>query len=482
MKKIFYICLILHLFFFSCVTSNQQVENIQSDESHVESENSSDENLQNTETKLLANDVQEVSDKLEENEKIDEEELLDNYYVIEEKILEEELEEDLLKLQDIQEEIFEEKIDKLDSLNQQPNTKISNEPKNQKESKVETTTDNEVALKPITEKKIVSIDVKSEKKSDLKVEQSKENNDSIITPSFDLQKEISENLENIQVSEEKTPSRSVQIKNNQFLEINYPGKGWIYLGEVERQNLLIFNNRKILGDNTTFTLKSKKSGTAILHFYKNDALSGKFIDDYLQVEIQNESATDNTPVVCKDYATVVPPAPEKKVAKDNNTDDLKIVQNLENPKTENFNTQIQHTQNPENEETQTIIKNASSEVLQPDNQETTSVQQTLEDTTQVLDLNLSADQLLQNAKNCYEQKKYQDALKFVEQFLLVTTEKIDEGLFLKAQILESKSAIRNIKDAIDNYNMIVEDFVQSQYWKKAKDRITYLKRFYIDIR
>ena len=137
------------------------------------------------------------------------------------------------------------------------------------------------------------------------------------TSSFDLQKEVSEITEedHTEPVEEfiPVPSRASVIKNHQFLDIKYPGTGWIYLGELERQGLLIFYGRKVVDGNTVFTLQSKKSGTATLHFYKNDTLSQKYIDDYMTVTIGTESATDNNHETAPDYAAIVPPKPEKVV-------------------------------------------------------------------------------------------------------------------------------------------------------------------------
>ena len=80
------------------------------------------------------------------------------------------------------------------------------------------------------------------------------------------------------------------------------------------------------------------------------------------------------------------------------------------------------------------------------------------------------------------QEQYEQALQFVNDFLDNASEKIDEGIFLKAQILEARSSIQNIKEAVSNYDKVVSDFPQSSFWNKSKERSLYLKRFYIDIR
>ena len=321
--------------------------------------------------------------------------------------------------------------------------------------------------------------------------------------SFDLQEDASKASEQINEQQKKEeiiiPSRNIKIKNNQFVEINYPGTGWIYLGETERQNNLLFFGRKIQNDNTTFTLKSKKSGTAILHFYKNDSLSGKYIDDYIEVQIENESATDNTPVVSPEYAKIIPPKPIKTVQKTDEELQKNISPNEEETKMQYYSTPEPVEKKPlpkEDFDIQTIIKNAdNSENYQQKNSLNTNssnTEQNIKDLNSIQNESTSLsqpqitynslDELFDKAQKAFDEKKYEEALLLVRLFLEESSSRIDEALFLEAQILETKSSVQNIKEAINDYDIIISDWPQSDFWSKAKKRSTYLKRFYIDIR
>lgn len=321
--------------------------------------------------------------------------------------------------------------------------------------------------------------------------------------SFDLQEDASKASEQINEQQKKEeiiiPSRNIKIKNNQFVEINYPGTGWIYLGETERQNNLLFFGRKIQNDNTTFTLKSKKSGTAILHFYKNDSLSGKYIDDYIEVQIENESATDNTPVVSPEYAKIIPPKPIKTVQKTDEELPKNISPNKEDKKTQNYSApepEEKKSLPKEDFDIQTIIKNAdNSENYQQKNSLNTNssnTEQNIKDLNSIQNESTSLsqpqitynslDELFDKAQKAFDEKKYEEALLLVRLFLEESSSRIDEALFLEAQILETKSSVQNIKEAINDYDIIISDWPQSDFWSKAKKRSTYLKRFYIDIR
>ena len=64
----------------------------------------------------------------------------------------------------------------------------------------------------------------------------------------------------------------------------------------------------------------------------------------------------------------------------------------------------------------------------------------------------------------------------------MTNVNLDKILFLKGQIYEAKAAIRNMKEELQAYTQLVTEFPNSALWKRAKDRITYIERFYFSIR
>lgn len=103
-----------------------------------------------------------------------------------------------------------------------------------------------------------------------------------------------------------TPSRSVTIGLNQYLEVEYPGNEWIYLGETEETNHLRYFGRKLGRDDTKFTLCSKDAGTVILHFYCIDPLNGTSISDYLEVIVEDRTSGTSSKVVAPSYAKTVP--------------------------------------------------------------------------------------------------------------------------------------------------------------------------------
>ena len=311
----------------------------------------------------------------------------------------------------------------------------------------------------------------------------------------------------------KIPSRDMKMQKNQFLEVSYPGSGWIYLGDDTGRESFSYMGRKIGSTETVFTLRSKLEGEALLHFYKNDALTGTVIDDYLKIIVQGKSTT-NDRVKAPSYALVVPPKPQRKAAVQ-----TPLVENTKissashetdkTPETQRTNI----TQNQEQKQP-SIAKASAKDNLQDFNEESgskTVIQNTQtkaeieEDPdmfvgeAEVEDLmnpsetksseNLipsnelnSSDQILELANKCFSEGKYKETLAHLDDFFEKATTRIDEGLFLKGRTLETPSEVRNIKEALDTYETIVNQYPQSIDWEKAKERVIYLKKFYFNIR
>lgn len=495
MKKLVTLTFISGFIFFSCASSTLEGSNNLTDtisaeisedtsdtyennleaipDSFSESDNNSDSEGEPDSTSNI-NVVVETTSESEE-EIVDEAFSEPAFIPEEEKISDEEIKDDLAKLEENTEDNVEVKT--VPDLPKTVTTAAS--------TKQETKPVSPVVSKP--EVSSVKTDPKQEVKSETKTELKAHEPES----SFYLQKEAEMAAETINNNEETekppVPSRTISIKNNQYLDINYPGSGWVYLGEVERQNLLVFFGRKVSGDTTTFTLQSRKSGTAVLHFYKNDNLSGKYIDDYVEVSVNTDSATDNSHVTIPEYAKIVPPKPQKhqpseitELEKEQSDTENKIEYK---PQSE---TKVNAKPSEPDLNIQTIIQNANNQNnennVDGNNQYNSDSNILSPAVTQTMDINQVSDDLLEAAQKAYNEKRFPDALSLVKKFLQDTSDRFDEGIFLEAQILEANSSVQNIKEAIKDYDTVIRNWPQSKCWKKSNERSIYLKRFYIDIR
>lgn len=345
------------------------------------------------------------------------------------------------------------------------------------------------------------------------------------------------------------PSRTMTAKKNQLIEAEYPGRGWIYQGNIDKegnidtkQKNFVFGGRKLGAENQTFSIRARNPGKYLLHFYKNDALTGTYIDDYLEINVENEEVPLNSRIKAPDYAKAVPPA--VKITSENTNADNEnqpAIDKTEIPETEEIpakQTNVQNQSIPPVEQKiseitrasvqntnagpeKTIIteqENFSKGMQLPETSDdgqrhyyinsgntaenstqnrtgqqnsSTDIEASDESSSSVMEIpqtgiiseeEKAAEELLTLAKKQYEAKEYEKALETLKQFFAQAVLKIDEGVFLQGNILESKSNVRNIKNAIDSYDLIVRDYPASSLWDRANKRSIYLKRFYINIR
>ena len=312
--------------------------------------------------------------------------------------------------------------------------------------------------------------------------------------------QIEESLENDTteneiVNKKIKPSRSMTIKKNQYIDITYPGTGWIYLGQKDNKKDFTFFGRKLGGKDTSFTLRAKNPGTYLLHFYKNDPLTNSYIDDYLEVIVENKETSSTEHILAPNYATIVPP----KVTITAETRKENKKQNINKTVDENKNKQ----QKTQEEQTQNVaskkpIDSSVKTVIQTQDEENTNEISETSNTQNIIETKqeenntqkqpnqnldkLKESELLALAKKQFTNKEHSNALYTLEKFFEKAVSKIDEGLFLQGQILESKSDVQNIKGAIDSYELIVKSYPASAYWTQANKRTIFLKRFYINIR
>ena len=402
------------------------------------------------------------------------------------------------------------------------------------------------------------------------------------------------------LEETVVPSRSVVMDNNQYLDIRYPGAGWVYLGEVTEdgspigtQNLTYFGRRRTSED-TSFTMKSSKPGKTILHFYKQDVLTATFIDDYLEVTITEAIAQNGFRVIAPSYESIVPeyqdvipqskdfavaeaeaPAPE---STSDNEPDVVMNEPVATPAPEVVPASVVATPasevvpapvvatTPSVATTSTAATNPTSvaeaeapvvaratpaptastrapatitapvivppqtppsqnAVARNSSAQVSSLQQEVyepEPISSILpqdnynpqtglsmeDLDLpwvnqevsadisdelveeavstenkqAQDALLAQAQDYFYEEDYPAALASLDEFFEIAVNDFDAAYYLKGQILESKSPIKNVKEAQKAYKQVIDSYPQSPFWERSKNRYTYLSRFYFDIR
>jgi len=293
--------------------------------------------------------------------------------------------------------------------------------------------------------------------------------------------------------EEITPSRKVTLKKSEYLDIVYPGNGWVFMGLVDGSKDLTYFGRKLGTGQTKFTLQAKNAGTKIVHFYKEDNLTTQTLDDYIEVEILNEKGSNTTHVSAPEYKLPLTKKATEIIKENQKKAELKAQQEAEKDE----ETETEKVKAGTTERQSVVItpdEPAKAPVTSPakapkTEQKSPVITPEVETKTETLIPEVKkdvpvADQklLLKEAQVLYNEKEYKAANEKLDQFFEVAVNKRDEGLYLRGQILEAKSNIQNIKEAIEAYTTLTKNYPASKYWEDANKRIIYLKRFYLEVR
>nr|MCR4952541.1 tetratricopeptide repeat protein [Treponema sp.] len=280
---------------------------------------------------------------------------------------------------------------------------------------------------------------------------------------------------------------------------------------------------------TTYTLLAKEAGTQLHHFYKTDNLTGNYIDDYLEVTVNETKGKSSTKITAPAYAEVIPPRPEQTRPEQTRSEQTQKIQESADGKTENaenlqneLETDANSSQYDENTAAQNKVQNTKTDTkistTKDENQtksdtnktdakqnnsnqqnKKTNVQQTkpsysdddiefLEDVDEEEEYEEKSapventEELLEQAKSLFNEKKYTEANTCLSVFFEYASTRRDEALYLQGQIYESESSVKDIKKAVETYKNLIQNYPASPYWDKANKRIIYLNRFYFEAR
>jgi len=261
------------------------------------------------------------------------------------------------------------------------------------------------------------------------------------------------------------PERVIDTKLDQVIEIAYPGKNWVFLGEndVSRPSVVRFDKRLFSDGNTRFLLQAKAAGEGLLHFYKHDALKNIPIDKYIAVRVSGAndmSPSESIPVAMNGQITSISAETENEtgIMGKNKTVQMQMTSPAEMSRQD---TMSGETGEDSDSGTSLPEDGAMQETVQTEMSET------------------DPETLYKKAETAFNEKKYGESMQALSEYEMFEQSAPDKALFLRARILESESDYRNIKGALEIYEKIVASFPESDLRIEAVKRLAYIKRFYI---
>lgn len=285
--------------------------------------------------------------------------------------------------------------------------------------------------------------------------------------------------------DEKAPSRSVTIKKKQYLDVTYPGEGWLYMGDENNSKALSFKGREQKGNTTLLKFYSDRAGEALLHFCKQDILTDTYIHDYLLVTVSKTSGNKQH-IKAPEYI----PAPAV-----NEEDENEIIDN------ENADTEVNDIAQEPSDEIETETQVESEQVEQVAEEPEPEIEDivigsgiSLADEPDVIfsfgdgfdfsegDEDDYYQQLIDEANDAFFAGRGQEAVDKAQIIIDDGSYFSDEALYIQAQVYETDSALLDVNKSYGLYKTIVDYYPESSLWSKASKRVTYLERYYFSIR
>ena len=304
------------------------------------------------------------------------------------------------------------------------------------------------------------------------------NNPDVLESNDEKDKEIETTLEE-PVVDEKAPSRTVSLKKKQYLDVTYPGEGWLYMGDENNSKTLSFKGREQKGNSTLLKFYSDRAGEALLHFCKQDILTDTYIHDYLLVKIDKTNGNKQH-IKAPEY---IPPVVQ---IDDTGNEDSDVIENELDDMTSDAETEVVQEETPEEQEDQLetniediIIDSGISLADEPD---------VIFSFGDGIDFGDGYDdddyyqQLIDEANDAFFSGRGQEAVDKAQLVIDDGSYFSDEAFYIQAQVYETNSDMLDVNKAYDLYKTIVDYYPESSYWSKASKRVTYFERYYYQIR
>ncbi|ULQ60207.1 hypothetical protein K7I13_02505 [Brucepastera parasyntrophica] len=276
------------------------------------------------------------------------------------------------------------------------------------------------------------------------------------------------------------PSRTVTLAQGQILEVWYPGRSWVFLGDSLAQSGLKYEYRKLDNGDTLFGFRALKPGNYILSFSKFDVLADSYLTDLLAVTVTEGSQSQNgSSVRAPNYSGsaglheapsvseggTVPSAGAEQpssVTEDQTASHLSPVPVVSGISETDRNTDSVMTDEP-------MLSVISGPAQNAPQSGAPVVTETPSD-------------LLEKARASLSAGDAAAALQYLDTFFSIAVSSLDEGWFLRGQAYEANGPQKDIRKALAAYETLITAYPGSSLWKDADARIRYIQRFYFQIR
>jgi hypothetical protein len=283
-------------------------------------------------------------------------------------------------------------------------------------------------------------------------------------------------------------SRTVRLTAGQLLEIPFRGAGWVYLGELGSRRGIVYDSRRLDPEGQTFVFRAEAAGTYTLKFYRQDFIRDYILNDYVQVIVGE--APENSGL-----GWFKPPEDRGRVVAEPRWPAIESglysrsagTGETASPETANV-PPVQGVQSPGREDPAAAplpLPGPGGLPERPIPPEGTAPGVSPEASAAPSPLSLEdpdPQEYVRRAQMEYDAGRVGGALSVLDELKARFPVLSDEALWLYGQLLEASSPARDIRRALDCYRRLIQEYPQSPRVSDARRRITYLERYYLNIR
>jgi hypothetical protein len=243
----------------------------------------------------------------------------------------------------------------------------------------------------------------------------------------------------------------------QIVEVPFWRTGWVYLGELGNRRGINYSSRRLdieagITIGQTFVFIAEAAGTYILRFFRQDFIQDYLLHDYVQVIVgERREDTAVTGLPARDRIIAEPRWPAERgpaAAPVAQEEDLQILD-----------------PGPMRDLPEQAVGEITPVITPP-------APPRIE----------SQAEFVRRARQEFDSGRIEQALSILDNMRQHYPHETDETLWLNAQLLEANSPARDIRQALEYYRRLVREFPQSPRVPDANRRITYLERFFFNIR
>ncbi len=267
-------------------------------------------------------------------------------------------------------------------------------------------------------------------------------------------------------------SRNVSAMVGERVEIPFDGSGWTYLGEKDQKEGVSYETRRFEGSGVVFVMNALQSGQYVLRFQRQDALRGLTELELIGVDVRNRP-------------TVVAPLPSA-LASTQATSGAPVAATEASPGAvpsaaaapPGTSAASTGTSAPPSE----TVAAPSAPAALPGGILPGAIDTSASGAAAALPPPDSPEGMLLAAKNELGAGRTQNALAILDKMLAKYPAGTDEAYYLYGTALEQNGPLQDIRRAYSYYKKVVDEYPESPFWDKANDRVSYIERYYFEIR